>query len=35
MHGAALAVAEHLNFDVARAAQEFLDVDRIIAEGGL
>ena len=35
MNGVALAVAEHLNLDVARFLQVFLKVDRIVAEGGL
>ena len=35
MDGAALAVAEHLDLDVARALQIFLEIDRVVAEGGL
>ena len=34
MDGVALAVAEHLDFDVARPFQIFLDIDRVVAEGG-
>ena len=35
MHGASLSVAEHLDLDVAGAAQKLLDIDRIVAERGL
>jgi hypothetical protein len=35
MHRAALAVAEDLHLDMARAAEVFLDIDLVIAEGGL
>ena len=35
MDGAAFAVAEHLNFDVARPLQIFLEIKRIVAERGL
>ena len=35
MDGVALAVAEHLDLDVARLRQIFLDVDGVVAEGGL
>ena len=35
MDGAALAVAEHLNLDVARAFQIFLEIDCVVAERGL
>ena len=35
MDGAALAVAQHLDFDVARLLQIFLQIDRVVAEGGL
>ncbi len=33
--GVALAVAEHLDFDVARPREIFLEVDGVVAEGGL
>ena len=33
--GAALAVAEHLDLDMARLGEIFLEIDRIVAEGGL
>ena len=32
--GVALAVAEHLNLDVARLLEIFFDVDGVVAEGG-
>ncbi len=35
MDGAAVAVAEHLDFDVARLCEIFLEIDRVVAEGGL
>src|SRR4029077_15019062 len=35
MNGAALAVAQHLDFDVARPLQIFFQVNRIVAERGL
>ena len=35
MNGIALAVAEHLDFDVARLLQIFFDVDGVVAESGL
>ncbi len=35
MDGLALAVAQHLDFDVARLLQIFLDIDGVVAEGGL
>ncbi len=35
MDGAALAVAEHLDLDVARALEVFLEIDRLVAERGL
>src|SRR5262245_44306168 len=35
MDGVPLAVTEHLNLDVAGAFEIFLDIDRVIAEGGL
>ena len=35
MHGVAVAVAEHLDFDVARALEIFFEVDCVVAEGGL
>ena len=35
MDGVALAVAEHLDLDVARPLQIFLEIDRVVAEGGL
>ena len=35
MDGVALAVAEHLDLDVARLLQVFLDVDGVVAEGRL
>ena len=35
MHGAALAVAQDLDFDVARLLEILLDIDVAIAEGGL
>ena len=35
MDGVALAVAEHLDLDVARTRQIFLQIDRIVAERGL
>src|SRR5690606_13407885 len=35
MNGVALAVAEDLNFDVARLAQVLLEVDAVVAEGCL
>ena len=35
MDGAALAVAEHLDLDVARPLEIFLEIDRVVAEGGL
>ena len=35
MHGVTFAVAEHLNFDMARLLEIFLDVDSIVAERGL
>ena len=35
MHRAALAVAQDLDFDVARLLEIFLDIDFVIAEGGL
>ena len=35
MDGVALAVAEHLDLDVARALQIFFEIDRVVAEGGL
>ena len=35
MNGVALAVAEYLDFDVARLAEIFLDIDRVVAECGL
>ena len=33
MHASARAVAEHLEFDMARLLQEFLDIDGVVAEG--
>ena len=35
MDGVALAVAHHLDFDVARLVEILLDVDAVVAEGGL
>ena len=35
MHDIALAVAQNLHFDMARLAEIFLDIDVVIAEGGL
>ena len=35
MHRAALAVAEHLDLDMARRSEVLLDIDLVIAEGGL
>ena len=35
MDGAAMAVAEHLDFDVARPREIFLEIDRVVAERGL
>src|SRR6185312_10156259 len=35
MHRTAFAVAEHLNFDMARLAEIFFDIDGVIAERGL
>ena len=35
MDGLAGAVAEHLDLDVARLLEIFLDVDGVVAEGGL
>ena len=35
MDGAAVAVAEHLDFDVARPREIFFQIDRVVAEGGL
>ena len=35
MHGAALAVAQHLDLDVARLLEILLDIDIAIAEGRL
>jgi hypothetical protein len=35
MHGAALAVAEDLHLDMARPPEVFLDIDLVIAKGGL
>ena len=35
MDGVAPAVAEHLDFDVARPLQIFFQIDRVVAEGGL
>ena len=35
MDGVALAVAEHLDFDVARPLQIFFQIDRVVAERGL
>ena len=35
MHGAALAVAQHLDLDMARLLEIFLDIDIAVAEGGL
>ena len=35
MDGVALAVAEHLDLDVARLLQIFLEIDRVVAERGL
>src|SRR6266568_9628634 len=35
MNGASLAVAEHLDLDMARPLQILLEVDRVIAERGL
>ncbi len=35
MHGVALAVAEHLDLDVARAGEILLEIDGVVAEGGL
>ena len=35
MYGAALAVAENLNFDVARPLQIFFEIKRVVAEGRL
>ena len=35
MDGMALAVAKHLDFDVARALEIFLDIDGVVAERGL
>ena len=35
MDGAAMAVAEHLDLDVARPLEVFLEIDRVVAEGGL
>ena len=32
MHGAAFAIAKHLNFDVARRGQIFLDIDFVVAK---
>ena len=34
MDGVALAVAEHLDLDVARLVEVLLEVDRVVAEGG-
>ena len=35
MDGAALAVAQHLDLDVARAREKFLEIERVVAERGL
>ena len=35
MDGVALAVAEHLDFDVARPLEIFFEIDRVVAERGL
>ena len=35
VNGVALAVAKHLNFDVTRPLEIFLDVDGVVTEGGL
>ena len=35
VNGVALGVAEHLNFDVARLGEIFLEIDGVVAEGGL
>ena len=35
MHGVALAVAEHLDLDVARLLEILLEIDRVVAERGL
>src|SRR5262249_18540080 len=35
VHAFAVAVAQHLDFDMARPTQVLLDVDRIVVEGGL
>ena len=35
MDGVALAVAEHLEFDVARLGEILLQIDAVVAEGGL
>ena len=35
MHAFAVAVAQHLDLDVARRAEILLEVDRVVAEGGL
>ena len=35
MHAVAVAVAQHLDLDVARLAEVFLEIDRVVAEGGL
>ena len=35
MHHIAVAVAQHLHLDMARLAEIFLDIDVVIAEGGL
>ena len=35
MHAVALAVAQHLDLDVARPRQVLLEVDRVVAERGL
>ena len=34
MDGAALAVAQHLDFDMARPLQIFLEIERVVAECG-
>ena len=34
MDGIALAVADHLHLDVARLREIFLEIDRVVAEGG-
>ena len=35
MDGLAAPVAEHLDFDVARRLEIFLEIDGVVAEGGL